>query len=185
MDVLILFLLIVLNGIFATSEMGVVSARKACLQQLADEGRAGAGAALALANEPSHFLSTVQIGITLIGITSGAFGEATVAVQLIPWLSQWAALAPYRGAAVACYRRHSGHVRCSRAVPIRIHTGSTIRGDPCERPFRFSSLLGRILITGPLLTLMRKQATCHARLARSNLSFGGPVTVSPEQHWRR
>jgi len=95
MDVLILFLLIVLNGIFAMSEMGIVSARKARLQQLADEGRAGARAALALANEPSHFLSTVQIGITLIGITSGAFGEATVAVGLIPWLSRWPALAPY------------------------------------------------------------------------------------------
>ncbi len=95
MDVLILFLLIVLNGIFAMSEMGVVSARKARLQQLADEGRAGAGAALALANQPSHFLSTVQIGITLIGITSGAFGEATVAVQLTSWLSQWSAVVPY------------------------------------------------------------------------------------------
>jgi len=86
MDVLILFLLIVLNGMFAMSEMTVVSARKARLQQLADEGRTGARATLALANEPSHFLSTVQIGITLIGITRGAFGEATVAVQLIPWL---------------------------------------------------------------------------------------------------
>lgn len=83
MDVLILFLLIVLNGVFAMSEIGVVSSRKARLRQLADEGRAGAGAALALANEPSHFLSTVQIGITLIGITSGAFGEATIAPQLI------------------------------------------------------------------------------------------------------
>src|SRR6266536_78433 len=82
MDVLILFLLIVLNGIFAMSEMGIVSARKARLQQLADEGRAGARAALALANEPSHFLSTVQIGITLIGITSGAFGEATVVTAI-------------------------------------------------------------------------------------------------------
>jgi putative hemolysin len=95
MDVLILLLLIVLNGVFAMSEIGVVSSRKARLQQLADEGRAGAGAALALAKEPSHFLSTVQIGITLIGITSGAFGEATIAPQLIPWVSQWTAVAPY------------------------------------------------------------------------------------------
>ena len=91
---LIVFLLIV-NGIFSMSEMAVVSSRKARLQQLFDEGRAGAGTALELANNPSHFLSTVQVGITIIGITSGAFGEATLSAQVAAWLSQYPAVAPH------------------------------------------------------------------------------------------
>jgi putative hemolysin len=95
MDLLILLSLIVLNGVFAGSEMALVSSRKARLQQLADEGRAGAATALALANEPTHFLSTVQVGITLIGVTSGAFGEATISGGLARWLAHWPQLVPY------------------------------------------------------------------------------------------
>ena len=95
MDLIILLSLIVLNGVFAMSEIAVVSARKARLQQLADEGSRGATTALALATEPSHFLSTIQIGITLIGITSGAFGEATLAKQLAQWFSQWPQMTSY------------------------------------------------------------------------------------------
>ncbi len=89
MELLILLFLIVLNGLFAMAEMAVVSSRKVRLQQWADDGRTGAAAALALANEPSNFLSTIQVGITLIGVTSGAFGEATLAKGLSEWLSQW------------------------------------------------------------------------------------------------
>ena len=81
-DSLLLLMLILVNGLFAMSEMSIVSSRKARLQQLADDGAAGAGAALALANEPTHFLSTIQVGITLIGILSGALGEATLAQPL-------------------------------------------------------------------------------------------------------
>jgi len=95
MELLILLFLIVLNGVFAMSEMAVVSSRKARLQQWADDRRPGAAAALALANEPSNFLSTIQVGITLIGITSGAFGEATLAKGLSEWLSQWQWLDEY------------------------------------------------------------------------------------------
>ena len=92
---MILLALVLLNGVFALSEMAVVSSRKARLQQLADDRRAGASAALALANEPSSFLSTIQVGITLIGITSGAFGEAALSGDLSAWLSRWPALAAY------------------------------------------------------------------------------------------
>jgi putative hemolysin len=95
MELLILLLLIVLNGVFAMSEMAVVSSRKVRLQQWADDQRPGAAAALALANEPSTFLSTIQVGITVIGITSGAFGEATLAKGLSEWLSQWQWLDDY------------------------------------------------------------------------------------------
>jgi len=82
MEVLVLLLLIVLNGIFAMAEMAVVASRKTRLQQWAEEGRPGAELALALASDPGHFLSTTQIAITVIGIVSGAFAGATVAQQL-------------------------------------------------------------------------------------------------------
>ena len=95
MELAILAALILLNGLFSMSEMAVVSSRKARLQQWADDGRVGAKAALTLANDPSIFLSTIQVGITVVGVTSGAFGEATLSGRLAAWLSQWPALAGY------------------------------------------------------------------------------------------
>ena len=95
MEVLFLAVLILLNGVFALSEIAVVSARKTRLQQWADEGRAGATAALRLANEPGRFLSTIQVGITTIGILSGALAEASVAQTLAGSLAQVPAVAPY------------------------------------------------------------------------------------------
>ena len=92
MELLVLLVLILLNGVFAMSEMAVVAARRSRLQQWVDEGRAGASDALALANEQGHFLSTIQVGITVIGVLTGAIGGATVAQQLeeslaaTPWL---------------------------------------------------------------------------------------------------
>ena len=78
MTIIVLAILIILSGVFVMSEMAIVSARKARLQQLSEGGRMGAGRALALANKPAHFLSTVQFGITVISILSGAMGEATL-----------------------------------------------------------------------------------------------------------
>ena len=95
MELLVIFLLILVNGVFVLSEMAVVSSRKARLQQWTDEGRAGAGTALALAHSPAHFLSTTQIAITVITILSGALGEATVSSRLADGLSQSEWLRPY------------------------------------------------------------------------------------------
>jgi putative hemolysin len=81
-EILIVFLLILLNGFFAMSELAVVSSRRGRLQQYAEEGRRGAERALRLADDPTGFLSSVQIGITLIAIISGAYGEAALAVPL-------------------------------------------------------------------------------------------------------
>ena len=75
-ELLIVGFLIILNGVFALSELAVVSARKARLEMLADRGVAGARAAIALSENPGKFLSTVQIGITLVGIVAGAFSGA-------------------------------------------------------------------------------------------------------------
>ena len=72
-DVLIILGLILLNGVFSMSELAIVSARTARLRVAADEGSKGAEVALRLASDPGKFLSTVQIGITLVGIIAGAF----------------------------------------------------------------------------------------------------------------
>ena len=101
MDIVLLLFLILLNGFLAMSEIAVVSARKVRLQKLADEGSPGAQSALALSNEPSTFLSTVQVGITSVGILSGAIGETALADPLTVWLAGFALLEPYaRGIAM-------------------------------------------------------------------------------------
>lgn len=74
--------LIVLNGFFAMAELAVASSRRIRLQQMADEGSRGARRALELSQNPSRFLSAVQVGITLIGILSGAYGGATLGARL-------------------------------------------------------------------------------------------------------
>ena len=91
---LILFL-IALNGLLALSELALVSARKTRLEQLAKEGDARAAVALKLANSPDSFLSTIQIGITFIGILAGAFGGATLAEGIDRRLAAVPLFAPY------------------------------------------------------------------------------------------
>ncbi|MGQ9490909.1 MAG: hemolysin family protein [Anaerolineae bacterium] len=97
-EIVIILLLLLANGFFAMSEIAVVSARRARLQQRLAEGDARAADALALAEHPDDFLSTVQVGITLIGILAGAFGGATVARYLAAMLATIPALAPYSSA---------------------------------------------------------------------------------------
>jgi putative hemolysin len=94
-DLTLLLVLILLNGLFAMSEIAVVSSRRVRLLQLADAGRSGARHALQLASEPTRFLSSVQVGITSIGILSGAIGEASIASRLRASLEQVPVLAPY------------------------------------------------------------------------------------------
>ncbi|MGJ3265437.1 MAG: hemolysin family protein [Salinarimonas sp.] len=81
-EIVIAAALIGLNGLFALSELAVVSARRARLRALAEQGRRGAATALALAEDPGRFLSTVQIGITLVGILAGAFSGAVLGQRL-------------------------------------------------------------------------------------------------------
>lgn len=95
MELLLLPLLILLNGVFALSEIAVLSAREARLRALADQGRPGAGSALGLKRNPTVFLSTIQIGITMVGILNGAVGEATLARPLSQWLATFPVLAPH------------------------------------------------------------------------------------------
>ncbi len=94
MEIAVLAALILLNGLFAMSEIALVTARRARLQALVDEGDAGAAAALALNEQPTRFLSTIQVGITSIGVLSGIVGEAALAAPLATWLQQFHLMDP-------------------------------------------------------------------------------------------
>jgi len=97
LEILLIFVLLLLNGVFAMSEIALVSARKTRLQQRADDGNKGAKIALELAGTTNRLLSTVQIGITLIGVLAGALGGATLAEKLtislakVAWIGEEAA----------------------------------------------------------------------------------------------
>jgi len=95
MEIAILFALIVLNGLFAMSEIALVTARKARMQKLVDEGDGAAAAAVKLGEDPTRFLSTIQIGITSIGVLNGIVGEAALAAPLAAWLESLGATQPY------------------------------------------------------------------------------------------
>ena len=94
-SILIIFFLIVINGVFAMSEISLISARKVRLQQMAKDGSRSAQTALDISENPNNFLSTIQIGITLIGILSGALGGAALSSQLGDKLQTITWLAPY------------------------------------------------------------------------------------------
>lgn len=94
-NLIIILLLIIINGIFALSEIAVVSARRSRLQQRAEEGNRGSRVALELISEPTHFFSTIQTGITLVGILAGAFGGVTIAGYLSAVLVKIPQIAPY------------------------------------------------------------------------------------------
>ena len=85
-EIITVVLLTILNGVLAMSELAVVSSRPARLRVMADKGSRGARIAIELADNPGRFLSTVQIGITLVGVLSGAFSGATLGARLSAWL---------------------------------------------------------------------------------------------------
>lgn len=94
-SVVFVLILIVANGIFAMTEIAIVTSKKNRLEKLRDEGNSSAKYALNLAEDPNQLLSTIQIGITLIGVITGAFGGATIARQLAVYVEQIEVLAPF------------------------------------------------------------------------------------------
>ncbi|RZJ70036.1 hemolysin family protein [Flavobacterium sp.] len=95
MEILIILLLIILNGVFSMSEIALISARKNRLETAAKKGHKGAQTALELSNAPNKFLSTVQIGITLIGILTGIYSGDKVTTDVQVFVEQFASLKPY------------------------------------------------------------------------------------------
>ncbi|MBA2352955.1 MAG: HlyC/CorC family transporter [Burkholderiales bacterium] len=175
MEIVIVLALIALNGVFAMSEMAIVSARKARLQQLADEGRARAKVALDLANEPGNFLSTVQIGITLIGILSGAFGGALFSQQLAVYVARVPALA-----------EHSEAIALTIVVAV-ITYFSLILGELAPKrlallnPELIASLVARPMrmlskIASPLVSFLSVSTSLVLRVIGAKASTEPPVT---------
>ncbi|MEA5556268.1 CNNM domain-containing protein [Nodularia spumigena CH309] len=97
-SLIVLAVLLILNGVLAMSELAVMTSRRARLQQSASRGSKAATAALTLANQPTRFLSTVQVGITLIGILAGAFGEKQLSGHVEALFHRFELLAPYSDA---------------------------------------------------------------------------------------
>ena len=94
-EVAVVVVLIIVNGIFAMSEVALISARRVRLQHLAERGNTSARKALLLLQDPNNFLSTVQVGVTLVGVLSGAFGGATIAEKIAGFLQRYPTIAPY------------------------------------------------------------------------------------------
>src|SRR5881392_3696781 len=99
MDVVLIIVLTLLNGVFAMSEMALASSRKALLLGMAEEGDGGAHAALRLLEHPTRFLSTVQVGITATGILNGIVGEAAFSAGLAAWLQEIGVATRFAGVA--------------------------------------------------------------------------------------
>ncbi|MCU0495111.1 MAG: CNNM domain-containing protein, partial [Chloroflexaceae bacterium] len=93
LEIAIILVLVVANGLFSGTELAIVSARRGRLQQSAEDGSAGAAAALRLQEDPNRLLATVQIGITLIGTLTGVFGGSSIATILAAYIAD----VPYIG----------------------------------------------------------------------------------------
>jgi putative hemolysin len=146
----IVLLLILVNGFFAMAEIALVSARPARLQPLAAEGSRGAEAALELKSDPSRLLATVQIGITIIAVLSGTFGQATLGESLQDYLAE-------HGGPLARY----AHIVSMAVVVIGISYFSLILGELVPK---------RIALIHP-----EGIATALARLMRGMARVGAPL----------
>lgn len=175
LEVFVIVLLVLGNGLFAMSEAALISARGARLQQMEDEGDARARTALDLVAEPNLFLSTVQIGITFVGVLAGAFGGATIANNLAGVIEQVPLLAPYAQAialglvvlAIAYLSLVVGEL-----VPKRLALNSPERvASTVARPMR---LLSRV--AAPAVRLLSFSTDTVLRLLRARPGEEPPVT---------
>lgn len=149
-EVIIIGVLLILNGIFSMSELAIVAAKRVRLERQAERGNAGARAALELAANPGDFLSTVQVGITLVGVIASVYGGATIAKQLavplaaIPWIAEHAEAAALTiVVAVITYLS----VIIGELVPKRIALGNPERiAALVARPMKAVSRIGSPLV---------------------------------------
>jgi putative hemolysin len=173
-DILFILLLLIANGLFAMSEIALISARKARLQQRA-ENDDGARIALELANAPDRFLSTVQIGITLIGILAGAFGGATLSAHLAERLNRIPSIAPYSGIVslvVVVMTITYLSLVVGELVPKRLALNSPERiAARIAKPMRFLSRL-----TAPAVHALSASSSFLLRLLRSRPTEEPPIT---------
>ena len=175
MEIAILFALICLNGLFAMSEIALVTARKARLQKLIDEGDSGAAAAVKLGEDPTRFLSTIQIGITSIGVLNGIVGEAALAGPLALWLEALGVPMPF------------GSYAATGLVVVLITYFSIVVGELVPKrigqsyPETFARLVARpinflALATKPFVLLLSTSTRTLLRLMGVKETSGSPVT---------
>jgi putative hemolysin len=175
LEVIFILILILANGILAMAEIAVISARKARLQQRADDGDEQARVALDLANDPADFLSTVQIGITLVGVLAGAFGGATIAAQISDWVAGFPPLAPYSaaiGVVVVVLLITYFSLVLGELVPKRL---------ALNNPERIATLMAAPMLllsrlTSPLVRLLSISSNLVLRLLGAKPSDEPPVT---------
>ncbi|MGE3511791.1 MAG: hemolysin family protein [Vicinamibacterales bacterium] len=177
-DLLFVLCLILLNGLFAMSEIAIISSRRARLRQLADAGRKGARTALDLAAEPTRFLSSVQVGITMIGISSGAIGEAAIASRLQTSFERVPALAAH-AEAVALVVMVAGLTYVSlilgELVPKRLALTHPERiASLIARPMQWLAAVGR-----PIVYLLSVSTDTLLRLL--GVRPGTAPAVTPEE----
>jgi len=178
LEIVVILLLVLLNGMFAMSELAIVSSRRGRLQALQRAGKPGAEAALALAEDPSRFLPTVQVGITLVGIFAGAFAGQGLANRLAGVVSLIPGMAPYAS-------------QLSLAVVVLFITYlSLILGELVPKQFALRNPEGvASLVARPMTTLSRVAAPMVWLLSHSSalvlklLGASAPVesTVTEEE----
>lgn len=177
-EISVVLALFIANGVFAMSEMAVVSSRKSRLKQMAAAGDAGAAAALRLAETPNRFLPTVQIGITLIGLLAGAFSGATLAAELAAKLKTLSGLAPYADAvSVGLVVVALGFlsVIVGELAPKRIALAAPERiASRLARPIEWVSRLAQ-----PVAHVLSAATNALLRLLR--IKPGKPETVSEDE----
>ncbi|MCW5260875.1 HlyC/CorC family transporter [Verminephrobacter eiseniae] len=175
MEIAILVALICLNGLFAMSEIALVTARKVRLQKLIEEGDSGAAAAVKLGADPTRFLSTIQIGITSIGVLSGIVGESALAEPLAAWLA-WMGM-PLR----------YGHYVATGLAVVLITYFSIVVGELVPKrigqshPETLARLVARpinllALATKPFVLLLSTSTRTLLRLLGVKETSGSPVT---------
>lgn len=174
-QILIIAVLIVLNGIFAMSEIAMVSARKIRLQQRADDGDASAAVALEMAESPNRLLSTVQVGISLVGVFSGAVGGATLAKYLAPQIARIQILAPYSeglSLVIVVLIITYFSLVVGELIPKRLAMGNPEKiATTVARPMRTLSAL-----TAPIVNLLSASTELGLRLLGAKPNQEPPIT---------
>lgn len=175
LEILIIILLVLVNGVFAMSELAIVSARRSRLQAEQRRGSVGAAAALALAEDPQRFLPTVQVGITMVGVLAGAFGGARLGAKLGEVLATIPGMAAY------------AHEVAFALVVLLITYLSLILGElvpkqlALRHPERIASLVARPLsglarVSGPVVWLLGHSSALVLRAFGATRSVNQGVT---------
>jgi putative hemolysin len=146
-EIIVIFILLVINAFFAMSEMAIVSSSRPLLRQKAKQGNVRAATALRLAEDSGNFLSTVQVGITLVGILAGTYGGASITEKLGPFLNQYPAIEPY------------GHLLAGVIVVTVITYFSVIIGEllPKQLALRNAESIA-LVVAGPMSFLSKLTA---------------------------